>query len=207
MKQFLRITAHQRKKKEEAEALDVKPHWWDPTQRFEPEIAPTVMEVSQESNGSPVKVSPAKKKAKKAGVDPSMPGPGQFPLVNLGGSGDCRWRCLAFCLAAANTKCWKDNPAEEKNFTSKIKEVAGLLRNQAVHSLLGRTDWEQAWAKDDRATELTEDGKAAENVTDCKKSLARENRWICGLTISEVSQIKKLNVVIFEWVKILLPGS
>ena len=200
VKQFLRITVHQRRKKEEAEALDVRPHWWDPTQKFEAEIAPTVMEISQDSNGSPSKTSPLKKKQKLDGFDPAKPGPGQFPLVNLGGSGDCGWRCLSYSLAAANTKCWKDSPDEEKKFTSKIKEVAGLLRTQVVHSLLGRTEWEDSWAMDNKATELTEGGPVASNVIDFKASLAREHRWICGLTMSEASKIKKLNVVIFEWI-------
>ena len=199
-KQFLRITVHQRRKKEEAEALDVRPHWWDPTQKFEAEIAPTVMEISQDSNGSPAKTSPLKKKQKLDGFDPAKPGPGQFPLINLGGSGDCGWRCLSYSLAAANTKCWKDSPDEEKKFTGKIKEVAGLLRTQVIHSLLGKTEWGQSWAKDSKATELTEGGPVADNVTDFKTSLARESRWICGLTISEASKIKKLNVVIFEWI-------
>lgn len=92
VKQFVRISVHQRRKKEEAEAfLGVRPHWWDPTQKFEAEIAPTVMEVSQDSNGSPTKISPVKKKQKLEGFDPSKPGPGQYPLINLGGSGDCGW--------------------------------------------------------------------------------------------------------------------
>jgi len=200
IKQFVRISVHQRRKKEEAEALDIRPHWWDPTQKFEAEIAPTVMEISQDSNGSPAKTSPMKKKQKLDGFDPAKPGPGQFPLINLGGSGDCGWRCLSYSLAAANTKCWKDSPDEEKKFVGKIKEVAGLLRTQVVHSLLGRTEWEESWAMDNKATELTEGGAVASNVIDFKTSLARENRWICGLTISEASKIKKLNVVIFEWI-------
>ena len=109
-------------------------------------------------------------------------------------------RCLSYSLAAANTRCWKDAPAEEEKFIKKIKEVAGLLRTQAVHSLLGRTDWEEFRAKDEKATVLTEDGPVASDVMSFKATLSRENRWICGLTITEVSRIKKLNVVIFEWV-------
>ena len=199
--QFLRITAHQRRKKEETEMLDFRPCWWDPTQRFEPEVAATVLEITPDSQekSSPLKTSPAKKKARTTGFDPSLPGPGQFPMVNLGGSGDCGWRCLACGLAAANTKSWQGDADEEGRFVAKIKQVGGMLRTQAVHSLLSRKDWEAAWAKDDRATELTEDGAVAENIVDFKACLARENRWVCGLTISEISKLKNLNIVIFEF--------
>ena len=46
---------------------------------------------------------------------------------------------------------------------------------------------------------LTEDGAVSENVKDFRESLSRGHRWVCGLTISEVSRMKKLNIIIF-WV-------
>ncbi len=163
--QYIRIVVHQRKKREESENLDVKPHWWDHTAHFEAEINPTEMDtqVVEESQLTPTlkdKVSPAKKREKLvSGVDINKPGPGQWPLHDLGGTGDCGWGVLAYGLACASTRSWKDSPSEEQRFVEKIKEVGGLLRT-TIHDLLGRADWEASRAKDDQATPVAEDGVA-----------------------------------------------
>ena len=174
---------------------------------FEVEINATEMDIQEEGatitptlkDSDNEKISPVKKKVV-SGVDPTKPGPGQWPLRDLGGCGDCGWRVLAYGLACANTKSWKESPSDEKKFIEKAREIGAILRTQAVQDLLSRPDWELGWAKDDRATTITEDGEVAEDLTSFKASLARENRWVCGLTISALSKIKKLNVIIFEWV-------
>lgn len=52
------------------------------------------------------------------------------------------------CLAHG----WKGSLGDEQKSVSKIGEVAGLLRTQTIHSLLGRNDWEASWARDDPRT-------------------------------------------------------
>ena len=206
---YIRIVVHHWKKSEENELLDIKPGWWDPTAPFEVEINATVMDTQEEGTAiTPTlkdsdneKISPVKKRAKVASsFDITKPGPGQWPLRDLGGCGDCGWRVLAYGLACANTKSWKESPSDEAKFIEKAREIGAILRTQAVQDLLSRTDWEESWAKDDRATSITEDGEVASDLASFKASLGRDHRWVCGLTISALSKIKKLNVIIFEWV-------
>ena len=213
-RRFLRIAIHHKKKKEESsEEISVRQSWWHATSdtiRFTPEIADTVMEVSSQEVSPTLKDcsqkasqnSPPKKKLRvQDGIDISLGGPGNWPLKDLGGSGDCGWRCLAYSLSCCNSKSWKESPLEEERLIKKIKEVGGLLRTQVIHDLLANSEWEEAWALDPKATRNTEDGPVAQTLSDFKTSLRRENRWMCGLTIHQCSKLKRLNVVIFELVK------
>lgn len=204
--QFLRIVPHYRKKKEETQPISCRHQWWEPTTRFESKIADTVMEVDSQDTISPTKkdtqsqekVSPIKKKARKTSIDTAQPGPGGWPIRDLGGSGDCGWRCIAFGLAGANTKFWSGSIEEENKFVEKIREVGAMLRTQTTHDLLNSTDWHDSWAADPNATRLTEDGAVPSSLDEFKKCLARPNRWICGLSITRVSRLKHINIVIFE---------
>ena len=153
------------------------------------------------------KTSPAKKKLRVAktlqGNFENQPGPGNFPLVNLGGVGDCGWRTLAFGIAYVNSKNFTKDPEEEPRIKSRICEVGAILRTQVTHSLLNREDWQVAWAKDPSATIRTEGagGPVATTVAEFKESLRRENRWVCGMTLQETALVKRINVVVFELVQ------
>ena len=207
--QYIRICTHSRQRKmqdEEIEHLGNKKKWWDAevaaTLRFEPEIAPTLPDVTQDdAMQGEEKISPAKKKMRKI-MDLDITkrsGPGGFQLVDLGGCGDCAYRCVAFGLAFLNAKGFAKDPSEEAKVMSKVKELGQVLRVQAVTHLLNKdTAWQLAWAPDESATECTEAGTIPANLEQFKLVLKREQRWACGLTLQVISNIKKVNLIVFE---------
>ena len=218
---FIRIEVHQRHRKvtEEPEIMKVQKKWWDaeeevsPTLAYSPEVAATKLDTQPEDekmDGKPgetagAKSSPAKKKLRTEqilqGNFENQPGPGNFPIVNLGGVGDCGWRTLAYGIAYVNSKNFTKDPEEETRIKSRICEVGAILRTQVTRSLLNREDWHVAWAKDPSATVRTEGGPVATTVAQFRDSLTREHRWICGMTLQETALVKRINVVVFEMVQ------
>ena len=101
-----------------------------PTESFEAEIAPTVMEVedqegqggkrSQEAQSGAAKegTSPEKKKSKRTSTLPSpvlkggCSGPDGSVLIDLGGGGDCGWRALAYMVATQHSPQNGDKAAD-----------------------------------------------------------------------------------------------
>ena len=208
--QYIRISTHSRHRKmqdEDIEYLENKKKWWDvevaATLRFEPEVAPTVpdspeaMQVDDKNE----KTSPAKKKMRKLkDLDiTKRAGPGGHKLEDLGGCGDCAYRCIAYGLAYLNAKGFTKDPAEEEKVKSKVKELGQVLRVQAVTQLLTKdTLWQESWAQDDTATECTEAGAVPTKLEQFKVALKREQCWACGLTLQVISNIKKVNLIVFE---------
>lgn len=105
-------------------------------------------------------------------------------LVNLGGQGDCGYRCLAYGIACCNTKEWAGDKEAEGKFTAKIQELAQILRTRVVHHLLNIDgSWKAAWSPDPAATTRTEAGTLATDLSSFESVSKREQRWICGLTL------------------------
>lgn len=94
---------------------------------------------------------------------------------DCGGSGDCGRRTLAYLVAMTNSK-WQSLPCEIRD---KLDALSKSLHSKAVSWLLN-TDlsWTESWAVDPLATEETERGAIAQNLTDFKTSLRRQQRWI-----------------------------
>lgn len=94
---------------------------------------------------------------------------------DCGGSGDCGRRTLAYLVAMTNSK-WQSLPCEIRD---KLDALSKSLHSKAVSWLLN-TDlsWTESWAVDPLATEETEGGTIAQNLTDFKTSLRRQQRWI-----------------------------
>lgn len=55
-------------------------------------------------------------------------GPGNFKILDLGGTGDCGYRCVAYGIAFWNHKEFKGKIAEEAQFRSKIVEIGAVLK-------------------------------------------------------------------------------
>ena len=67
-----------------------------------------------------------------------------------------------------------------------------------THLLNKDTSWKESWAPDDSATECAEAGIVPSNLDQFKVALRREQRWACGLTLQVISNIKKVNLIVFE---------
>ena len=100
---FLRITVHHKQRKQDDGTIQSLPsHWWDaerevsPTLRYSPEVAPTLVDTQMEDTQSTS--SPLKKKSRTDASQPRL-GPGGFELKDMGGQGDCGYRCIAYGVA------------------------------------------------------------------------------------------------------------
>ena len=204
--QYLRICIHNRHRKlqeDEIEHFDNKLKWWDatvsPSLRYEPEIAPTLPDSPEEKTDNE-KTSPLKKRQKRLqDLDLRRLSPGGHKLEDMGGCGDCAYRCVAFGLAYLNAKGFEKSPEEENKVRCKVKELGQVLRVQAVtHRLSKDTAWQSNWAADDTATEKTEAGTNPKNLEQFKVALKRELRWACGLTLQAIATIKRVNLIVFE---------
>ena len=202
---FLRITMHHKHRKVEEEVQTMPGHWWDaaseltitPTVRYAPEVAPTLVDTQME--GTEDTTSPLKKRSRTE--EPKFRcGPGGLPVIDLGGYGDCGYRCLAYGIACCNTKEWAGDVEAEKKFTGKVHELGQILRTQVVHQLLNVDgSWKASWSPDPAATTRTEGGTVATDISSFEMALRREQRWICGLTMQTACSLKRVNAVIWEW--------
>lgn len=127
--QYLRIVMrHRHRKPEEPSASDV------PT--TEMDVSPTLVDTQDEEGKAGSTISPAKKKARSLGVNGSQGaskefperGPGNFKILDLGGTGDCGYRCVAYGIAFWNHKEFKGKVDEEAQFRSKIVEIGAVLK-------------------------------------------------------------------------------
>ena len=187
-----------------------------PTLKFEPEIAPTVpdssMEPEDEKNGKGKKtaagaiISPMKKMkvADECKVVGGVQGPDGTRTLDLGGAGDCAWRCLAFQLAMTNCQ-WRKAVSEIR---PKVEQLSKALRAQTLHYLLNiDTSWKESWCPDPKWNKITEDGIPATTLNEFEQVITRENRWICHFGLQAICCLKRVCIAIWRmtssgWVKI-----
>lgn len=187
-----------------------------PTLKFEPEIAPTVpdssMEPEDEKNGKGKKtaagaiISPMKKMkvADECKVVGGVQGPDGTRTLDLGGAGDCAWRCLAFQLAMTNCQ-WRKAVSEIR---PKVEQLSKALRAQTLHYLLNiDTSWKESWCPDPKWNKITEDGIPATTLNEFEQVITREHRWICHFGLQASCCLKRVRIAIWRmtssgWVKI-----
>ena len=164
-------------------------------------LEPTQMDANmdeEEADGDKI-VSPPKKRVKPSKLRGGEQGPDGLDLrtLELGGTGDCGSRSIAFQLAAINSK--SSNLAE--NVMSKIAVLGKALRSQALFHLCEvDLEWQKHWAPDDAWTPLTEDGPAAKDLkTFATETLHRDNRWICHYGLMAVLAVKKVHIIIWQY--------
>eukprot|EP00435_Cladocopium_sp_Y103_P001359 s1264_g1.t1 len=137
-----------------------------------------------------------------------MEGPLQTRILNLGGTGDCAWRVLAFLIAQTHAK-WSKNETE---IAERSESLGAALRAQAITYLTVKDQtWEESYCEDTKWTPVTEGGKPEKDFQDFKDNvLPRPNRYMCHLGLQAVATIKKINIMIWElleddqWAKVAL---
>ncbi len=182
-----------------------------PTEKFTPDVAATVMDVDTDEenkegegqNGKRLQaettknVSPQKKKSKRSSPEATLQGGSQGPLgsllLNLGGSGECGWRALAWSLAIANK-----TPSEKA--IDNIETLATTLRVKVVNFLkVNCSRWKDQWCPDEKATAITEDGEPARDYQTFLSVLDRPRRWMCGLGLTAAALQMKCNIIIWQF--------
>ena len=181
-----------------------------PTERFQPSIASTELDatMNDEVKRKTEKeiVQPAKKaKAGGKGSAPAskvvggQPGPGGGTLLDAGGRGDCGWRAAAFMLSQLNHG-GKGGKATPEAIMERIEVLAKTLRCKTVtHLVTNKHLWIDSWAPDDQANAVTEAGEPASTPEAFVECLQRPLRWVCGLTLSALAQLQRVNLVIFKF--------
>jgi len=175
------------------------------TLKFQPEIEKTQLDETQmeESEGKrknddtisqPTKLAKTTSKGKIHKLAGGQVAPGQGFLLDCGGRGDCGWRALSFMLGQANSQ---KKTTEE--LVQKLDVLAKTLRGKTTAHLIQRRDvWEPFWAVDPKWSHVTESGPPATDVSSFMEVIQRPLRWICGLSFAAVSQLQRVNIVIFK---------
>lgn len=171
-----------------------------PTQVLEPTQIDANMEDGQtEIEDNHKVISPPKKKVKPSKLRGGEPGPegSNLRTLELGGTGDCGWRSIAYQLAAINSK--SSNLAD--NVISKIAVLGKALRSQALFHLCEvDREWQKFWAPDDAWTPLTEDGPPAKDIKSFATDvLHRDNRWICHYCLMAVAAVKRIHIIVWQY--------
>ena len=196
----------------EDDNVEVQNKGTSPTIPFSLQVAETALDStcdSQDPNGENSK-SPPKKKSKmsvsetKFQIANGCRGPDGFQLADLGGSGNCAWRALAWMISKQNGK-WK-NIGDVKDLEVKAKTLKAKANN---FLLVSCTSWKDTWVPDPKATSVTEDGPVPTCLAEFEKSLTRPMRWACGLQLAAAAQVQKCNIVIWKfleenWVRVAL---
>ena len=181
-----------------------------PTEKFEPEVAETEMDVEategtgKRSQDDPNKAaSPEKKKTKKAGggakatpvLQGGCSGPEGSTLIDLGGGGDCGWRALAYMVATHNSPQSGDKAAD------RIETLARTMRAKVVSFLVQHQEqWKASWVPDNLANQTTEAGAPATCFKDFVDDvLQREKRWVCGLCLAGAALLQHCTIVVWEY--------
>eukprot|EP00438_Fugacium_kawagutii_P026558 Skav203816 [mRNA] locus=scaffold1236:457679:460578:- [translate_table: standard] len=186
-----------------------------PTEAFVAQIAPTALDTpekaeeedeameAKDGKGEIRKAdgksgdSPDKKKPKIAKLRGGMLGPEgtQSHTVELGGTGDCAWRSIAYQLMRMNLKT---DLNEER--MRQVPSMGRALRAQSTNYIKNtNTDWQKTWAPDTSWTIATEDGPPAKTLQEYLEAIDRENRWVDETVLMGCSCLKKVHLVIFQY--------
>ena len=188
-------------------AADEDPIEVSPTHKFEPEVAPTVMDTDEanpkrsQDGKSEEATSPEKKKVKKnmPKAKPVLQGGSTGPdgsiLINLGGGGDCGWRALAYMVATAHNPQGHDKAAE------RIETLSKTMRAKTVNYLVQhQNQWKESWTIDPLSNEVTEGGPPAKDFKHfVEEVLQRERRWVCGLTLAGAALLQQCTIIVWNF--------
>lgn len=197
-----------------------------PTEAFVAQIAPTALDTQDEDEGeekqaevekkdedmevkegkgevrkAPEKTggSPQPKKPKIAKLRGGMMGPPgtHSHTVELGGTGDCAWRSIAFQLMRMNLK---GELSEER--MRQVPSMGEALRAQSTNYIKHTSaEWQKFWAPDTNWTPTTEDGPVATTLSEYLQAVDRERRWVDETVLMGCSCLKKVHLVIYQYLR------
>ena len=114
-------------------------------------------------------------------------GPSGVPTWDLGGNGDCGFRCIA----AVNAM--KDNKKPKKQDIATIAEKLALtLRVKTTMFLKGDQEWRENWWPDPECNQTTEAGRPGSNLSEYLECISRPRKYLDPwLTYGAASVIKR----------------
>ena len=147
---------------------------------------------NQDTAPQPTKRQKTEVTPKKPKQPPSL-GPRGEPIFDLGGAGDCGWRHIAASIAFQNQK-------DTTYITNRHDSMAATIRTKTIQWLkTNKSTWQQHWAPDPDATQLTEQGrvpKTAEEWLDA--TIKRPQKWVDQYTVSAMAQATGFDILVFQ---------
>ncbi|CAL1170384.1 unnamed protein product, partial [Cladocopium goreaui] len=148
------------------------------------------------SNGSP-----EKKKVRTSGFsadkktkvteDLDKLGPDGVPQWDLGGFGDCGFRCLVAAQSLRNGK-------KKEDVVQNIAKLALSFRTKTTLFLAQNDSWHQSWFADPEATEVTEGGDVPTDVSSYLQACKRNNKWFDSFNCFAAAEVLESEVVVFK---------
>ena len=122
-------------------------------------------------------------------------GPENLAQWDLGGYGDCGFRCVAAAISIRNRK--------SKAETEKIAEKLALsLRTKSLVVLQeSRKTWQDTWLVDPEMTEITEDGEVPQDVDAYLQACKRKGKWFDSWLCWAAAQVIETPIVVFKFIQ------
>ena len=148
------------------------------------------------SNGSPEKKKVrtsgfAADKKTKVMEDLDKLGPDGVPQWDLGGFGDCGFRCLVAAQSLRNGK-------KKEDVVQNIAKLALSFRTKTTLFLAQHDSWHQSWFADPEATEVTEGGDVPTDVSSYLQACKRNNKWFDSFNCFAAAEVLESEVVVFK---------
>ena len=137
--------------------------------------------------------APAATSSSPNGPSLTTTGPDGVLAWDLGGHGDCGFRCIGAIQATRNK-------ASVQQVEAKVSTLAISLRAKAVAWLRDNQGWLDAWAIDRDATVRSEGGKIPSNVPEYLDAAARPNKWLDHYLALACSRVINSEVMVWKFV-------
>ena len=133
-------------------------------------------DVTMQDDTSP-KVNSVEPQVKKVKIDEEAIEISKVSRIDLGGQGDCCWRCIAVGLAVSNGK-------NKQDMIPKAAAMGLAIKEKTMAWMSTHDDWKSSWRPDGAATEEKEGGTIPKSREEMLKALERQKRWICRISIA-----------------------
>ena len=120
-------------------------------------------------------------------------GPENLLQWDLGGYGDCGFRCVAAVNSLRNGKSREDI---EKH---KVQLALSLRARSRVTLEENREQWNDSWFVDPEMTEITEDGEVPQNVDAYLAACKRKGKWYDSWLCWASAQVIETPIVVFKF--------
>ena len=120
-------------------------------------------------------------------------GPSKTSIWDLGGAGDCGYRCVAAQVARANNKL-------EKDIEAKMATLANAMRRKMVAHLTKHTKWKDTWQNDPEDNALTLSGPEVSTAAEWLQAVReRTGMWMSWIQLQAAAAVTKSHIIVFEW--------
>ena len=124
---------------------------------------------------------------------PSL-GPDNYQMWDLGGCGNCGFRCLAATMAYRNKK-----PPDQ--ILTRMDTLALTLRSKCVTWLKKHSSWKDSWFVDADASNSTEDGPPATSVIEYLEVAQRPQKWLDSWMCQASCEVLQCPIIAWKFVR------